>query len=413
MLVSKTSMRVVILSDAETGGGAAICASRLAVGLIEQGCEVIRLVRVGNGQGPWKTQVLDSSTALGLWNRVGRKLGWIDATASRVTDSNQQLKESLAALKPDVINIHNLHWDQGAGWTPLMAEVCLDQAPTIWTLHDMWSFTGRCAYSWDCKKYLTGCDASCPTPQQYPAMEPAKIAGAWQLRQQMLARCPGLVAVTPSRWLAGVAQSGLWKQNRIEVIPYGLSLKTFQPIDQAAARRKLGIAPQGPVLLISANKISPVLFGALSSLRNGPVTVVMMGRGELPDLGPGVIRKDLGWLDQDADRVAAYNSADIFIHAASQDNLPNAIMESIACGTPVAATPAGGVGEMVRDGITGWMAKEFSLESLRAVIEQATTDFTKGESLRASCRKVAEIEYGDATQATKYCELFADISVRA
>lgn len=398
-----------MLSDAESGGGAAICASRLAAGLHEQSCEVIRLVRVANGSGPWKTKTIGNPAGPKLMRRLRGKLGWTDGHAEKIIDSNRQLEQELAVLKPDVVNIHNLHWDQGAGWTPLMAEVCLKHAPTVWTLHDMWSFTGRCAYSWECKKYLTGCDASCPTPQEYPALEPAKIDAAWQMRKQMLARCPGLVAVTPSRWLAGEARAGLWQNHRVEVIPYGLPLNTYQPIDRGEARQKLNIVPQGPVLLISANKVSPVLFGALSSLRNGPVTVVMMGRGALPDLGPLVKRQDLGWLERDEDKMAAYNAADIFIHASNQDNLPNAIMESIACGTPVAATPAGGVADMVRNGTTGWLAGEFGLEPLRDILDKAIDHIQNGEAQRSSCRRIADAEYGDALQALRYRKLFREI----
>jgi hypothetical protein len=47
-------------------------------------------------------------------------------------------------------------------------------------MHDLWLLTGRCAYTAGCEKYLTGCDDTCPTPAEYPALDPAKIAEAWK-----------------------------------------------------------------------------------------------------------------------------------------------------------------------------------------------------------------------------------------
>ncbi len=400
-------MHVVMLSDAEMGGGAAICACRLGTGLSDAGVEVTRLVRVASGSGhPWKTKVFGSYSAPGLARRLGQKLGLADEYCYRIEETNRQLDRELAELKPDVVNIHNLHWDQGAGWTPLMAEVCLRHAPTVWTLHDMWSFTGRCAYSWECRKYFSGCDASCPTPTEYPALAPERISGAWQQRREMLARCTNLMAVTPSRWLAGEAKSGLWAGHRIDVIPYGLPLETFKPEDRSAARQALGLEPKGPVLLISANKVSPLLFGALRAVRQEGMTVIMMGRGSVPDLGPLVMRRDFGWLDKDEDKVRVYNAADAYVHASSQDNLPNAIMESIACGTPVIGTPGGGLVDMVRPNVTGWMASAVGIEPLRDAIEQAFADLKSGLDLRTSCRSVAEAEYSHTMQGARYKKLF-------
>lgn len=403
-------MHIVIVSDAELGGGAAICAARLAAALVRKGRRVTRLVRVASGEGhPWTTRVFGEPGPAGLARRVGRKLGWIDEAATRVRQTNRQLTKELEALRPDIINLHNLHWDLGTGWTPALAEICQGQAPTVWTLHDMWSFTGRCAYSWACRKYLTGCDATCPTPTEYPALEPARIAGAWRQRTDLLQRCTRLRAITPSRWLAAEAQAGLWRARQVDVIPNGLPLEVYKPLDKQMARAALEIATHGPVLLVSGNKVSEPMFAALRGASWPAATLLVMGRGVVPALGPRIRVQRLGYIDQERMKVLAYNAADMFIHYASMDNLPNVVMESIACGTPVVGAPGGGVPEMVREGVTGWLSREVTVASYQETLARAANDWARGVDLRGSCRAVAENEYAEARQAQRYGTLFEEM----
>src|SRR5262249_5214313 len=133
------------------------------------------------------------------------------------------LRHLLTLARPDIINVHNLHGAAPWGWGPRLVEVCLEFAPVVWTLHDMWSFTGRCAYSYDCEKFISGCDASCPTPDEEPKLPAERIHAAWEERRALYARhVDDLVIVTPSRWLAEQARRGMFARHRIEVIPYGL-----------------------------------------------------------------------------------------------------------------------------------------------------------------------------------------------
>ncbi len=233
-------MHIAMISDAETKGGAAVAASRLAQGLLEAGHMVTRVVLSPEGSGHgWQTHKL-TAAASSLPFRIGRKLLpsplWNQWNRK---DLGQRLRQTLAEIKPDVINIHNLHGGAGVGWSVDMLAVSLEIAPAAWTLHDMWSFTGRCAYNYGCPKFQTGCDASCPTPHEYPALRPEEIAGAWKQRQSVLQAGRGRpVAITPSRWLAALAAEGLWQGRQIEVIAYGLPLNVYHPAERAVARRR-------------------------------------------------------------------------------------------------------------------------------------------------------------------------------
>lgn len=203
-------MKIVMLSDHETLGGAAQSASRLAAALCAEH-EVTRLVLFPDGRPhPWRTHVLGTETASRRWlRRLPRKL-WPGRFPYPGTPAfaAAEFARLLRRLRPDAINVHNLHSGADWGWGPHLVAVCAEAAPVVWTLHDMWSFTGRCAYRYDCEKFRTGCDATCPTPHEPPRLAPEHIAVAWDERRRLLAAHPDMIAVTPSRWLAAERSAG-------------------------------------------------------------------------------------------------------------------------------------------------------------------------------------------------------------
>ena len=412
-------MHVVILSDGETRGGAAIGTSRLALGLIKNGVRVTRLVHHPDRlTHPWVTVPLRGSLREQiLWRieqRISKRISIHLALYTQRLWFHHILQRILEEHKPDVISVNNLH---GAGWWPHIVTVCTRYAPTVWTLRDMWSFTGRCAYNYGCRKFLTGCDDSCPTSDEYPVLEPGLIDGAWKLRYRILSEHPELVAVCPSRWLAQEAFSGLWKSHRVEVIPNGLPLDVYRPLDKKFARAALDINTPGPVLLVSAHhfrerrKGGSILGEALQGVSHRPFTVITMGQGELPVNSPEIHVHHLGFIDNERMKTIVYNAADLVVHPAPMDNLPHVVMEAIACGTPVVGFPIGGVVDMVRPNKTGWLATEVSSEALAKAMTIAIQDLLSGIDFRHTCREVAETEYGDKIQAYRYVELFRSMSI--
>ena len=408
-------MHVLMLSDHESSGGAAIAASRLAEGLCRAGHRVTRLVTHADDRDhAWSTRLLSSSHSL-----ASRAIRYVLPARGRNSWNRhtvqRQVDEALEALNPDVINLHNLHGAAPLGWSPELLRVCSRHACSVWTLHDMWSFTGRCAYSYDCCKYLSGCDATCPTQTEYPALPPDRIAAAWSQRKRLLALYPAVAAVAPSHWLAREAQAGLWAGHRIEVIPYGLPLNVYRPLDRALAREALGIESSGPVLLVAAQSISErrkggsLLVQALRFTARRPLTMLTLGSGHSPIDDDGIRLHTLGYIDHERTKVLAYSAADLFVHPAPVDNLPNVVMESIACGTPVVGFPVGGMIDLVRPGQTGWLAKEVSPTALAQALQPALNDLENGVDLRNSCRAIAEAEYSDNLQAIRYLDLFRSL----
>ena len=109
---------------------------------------------------------------------------------------------------------------------------------------------------------------------------------------------------------------------------------------------------------------------------------------------------------------AVYSAADLFVSPSLQDNLPNTVLESLACGTPVVGSHTGGIPDMVRPGETGWLFETGNVEALRATLQEAlaTRDLT---GLRTRCREVAEREYSLELQAERYKKLYEEVAGRA
>ena len=186
---------IMILSDQEAIGGAAVAACRLAEGLAVRH-RVSRCVLFAEDRHhAWHTEPLGAQN---LWDRVLGTLGrglrrrwprWMPPASRGRADRN--LRAALHRLKPDVINIHNLHAGTLMGWSVNLVRICAEFAPVVWTLHDMWSFTGRCAYSYDCRLFESGCDARCPTAQEYPELAPCAFARPGKKNSNSFASCPG------------------------------------------------------------------------------------------------------------------------------------------------------------------------------------------------------------------------------
>lgn len=403
-------MHAVMVSDLETAGGAAVAASRLADGLVDAGVHVTRLVSKGDGHvHRWESHEIRVRHSLP--SRLARRI-----VSQALRDElhqhaiRGQLARDLRALRPDIINIHNIH---GAGWSPEIVRTCRKVAPVVWTLHDMWSFTGRCAYNYGCPKFVSGCDATCPTPHEYPALAPERIQPAWERRRRLFATHPDVCAVAPSQWLARTAQSGLWSGHRLEVIPYGLNLETFAPLDRAQSHRELGLTAPGPVLLVSAENLTDrrkgwdLLAAAIESLADERLTLLTMGKGTFSIPGAEVIH--LGLITDEWRQRCAYSAADLLVHPARADNLPNVLLEAIACGTPTLSFNVGGIPDVVRPGVTGWHADEVSASALATALRTALASAPGDEKLRESCRAVAEAEYSLPLQARRYRALFSEL----
>ncbi len=115
---------------------------------------------------------------------------------------------------------------------------------------------------------------------------------------------------------------------------------------------------------------------------------------------------DVGYLDDEQDKAVAFSAADLLIFPTRADNMPLVILEAMACGTPAVSFDVGGVREMVRKGETGLLARAEDAGDLGARIQEAVELPELTGEMRRRCRVIAEIEYSDRLQVSRYVELF-------
>ena len=412
---------IAIVSDHETAGGAAVATRRIEASL-RLGMPDWRIARIaffGDDQERELghrhiLQPCESPLAMQLM-RLPRKLmpSRFPRPASPAF-AERSLKQALSEIRPDVIQLNNVHGAADWGWGSWMVETCLQFAPVVWTLHDMWSFTGRCAYAYDCERFVAGCDATCPTANEYPRLALEQIGPAWRERRTLYARHrQRLTIVMPSRWLASQARRGLFAEHRIDVIPYGVP--AADQIPRREARMALGLAADGPVLLLAAvdlrerRKGADILRELWLNKPHRPLTLLTMGSGVVPVADSPIRVHSLGYVADDRTKTLAYAAADALLHPAPVDNLPNTVLEAMASGTPTIALPIGGLPELVSPGVTGWLADRATSDGLSEAVGAALRAIEFGLDLRESCRAVAMAEYSLRLQGERYRALIDEM----
>lgn len=257
--------------------------------------------------------------------------------------------------RPNVIHCHNLHQK----YFDLRALPWLSrQAPVFLTLHDAWLLSGHCAHSFDCDRWRSGC-GECPDLSIHPPIRRDATAFNWKRKRDIYA-ASRLHVATPCRWLMNKVERSILAAGVVEsrVIPYGVDLEVFRPGDKRAARAALGIPPDADVLLFAASGIRRNPWKDYDTLRQtiGRLAERRSSRRLLfLTLGESAPAERIGQAEirfvpfvEDQCDVARYCvAADVYVHAARADTFPNAVLEALACGTPVVATAVGGIPEQV------------------------------------------------------------------
>jgi len=417
-------MKVLLCSSSDIGGGAARSAYRLHQGL--QGLQDLQV----DSQILVQTKLSDDFRMLSGSSKLSKGLAKLRPTLDqlplyrypkrdRTVFSPQWLPNSLDDLiseaDPEIIN---LHWVCD-GFIPIKALRQFKQ-PLVWTLHDMWAFTGGCHYSYDCDRYQQSC-GNCP--QLHGQREHDLSRQIWQQKSKYWQDI-NLRIVTPSHWLAKCAESSaLFANLAIEVIPYGLDLGIYKPINRQLARQILNLPLNSKLILFGAMSATSdrrkglhLLQPALQKLQQSldttgiPTEILIMGASQPKfPLDFGLSSHYLGKLSDDVTLALVYSAADIFVAPSLQDNLANTVLEAISCGLPVVAFDIGGMSDMITHQHNGYLAKPFDTDDFAQGISWILEDGDRYQKLSYQAREKAEKEFSQELQAKRYLKLFEEI----
>lgn len=407
-------MNILHLSTEYNLGGSGRAAYRIHSSLIQRGHTSRMLV---SGLVPGE------SDAAPIWGTMPwRAADWL---ARRTTEalslqylflpSSWRLLHHPWFRQADVVQLFNTH---GGYFSHSVLGVASRRKPFVWRLSDMWPLTGHCCYSYDCDRWKTGC-GSCPLLNDDPALKTDRTAWLWRMKRHIYAKA-NVTLVAPSRWIAGLAtQSPLVGHWPVQIIPNGVDLSIFRPISRAAAREVLGLPPDEQVVLFSSVETRAYRKGGtfvaeavniLKGKTRKPFRLFVVGnRAREWETTVGVPVTALEMVKDDYLLATLYSAADLFVHPALADNLPNGVLESLACGTPVVAFDVGGVGEAVRPMETGYLARDKNAGDLAVGIARILDDEEFRQRLSVRCREIAEDEYDMDLQARRFEELYRTV----
>jgi glycosyltransferase involved in cell wall biosynthesis len=420
---SATAMKTLLISTSDLDGGAARSCFRLHQGLQQIGVNANLLVqdkRSGNHQviatrSSYGIGQAKSSLRLTL-DRLPLKLYPNRTTAAYSTQwLPDNISQYVAQINPEIVN---LHWvNSGYLQIESMRQIA---KPIVWTLHDMWSFTGGCHYDQGCDRYTKNC-GQCP--QLGSTQQQDLSRWTWQRKATAWKRI-NLTIVAPSRWLADCAKrSALFQDRRVEYIPYSINTDIYRPINRDLARQILGL-PQNKFLILSGSlggiqdnrKGFHLLQAALQRLSQtdwcSKLELVVFGSTK-PENPPelGLATHYLGSFNDDISLALVYSAADVFIAPSQQDNLPNTVLEAIACGTPCVAFKIGGLPDMIEHHQNGYLASPYDSDDLARGIAWILEDSARYTQLAERARQKAEQEFALDIQPRRYLALFESLLV--
>jgi len=342
--------------------------------------------------------------------RLHRAVEWL-APRNRWTD---RAFRRLADASCDLIHLHNFH-GRYAGIESL-AHVARTK-PLVWTFHALWGVTGGCDHPRNCLRYLDAC-GQCPQLGRWPLSDHDDTAEQLVAKLQWLAPLP-LHIVAPSRWLAEIVrQSRVGRQWRVQHIPNAVDALFSTAL--SSTPRTDGNASELTILIVNRNfrdeqKGFPLIESALEraseALSKARPRFILVG--ENSDWAKARISawpcESRGYVSDVQALAQLHRAADIFLFASPAENFPCAVLEAMAAGSCVVATPTGGVVEQIEDGVSGILAEEISGPALGTVLLRALQDPDLRKRTGEAARSRAEREFNERDFLERHRLLYEEV----
>ena len=412
-------MRVLIVNTSDRTGGAAVAAHRLMEALNNHGVKAKMLVR---------DKTTDALTVVGLkkslltkwrflWERLvifmhlrlqRKHLFEIDiANAGADITGLQEFQEA------DIIH---LHWvNQGMLSLKDIRKIVRSGKPVVWTMHDIWPATAICHYTRGCNNYKTQCHDCKLLPGKGQNDLSAQV---WRRKRRLLDEA-SVFFVTCSRWLEGAAkQSALLRGQKITNVPNAIDTRVYHPVDKQQAREALGLPTDKKVILFVSQKVTDERKGIAylieavrrmadehPGLREQTVVAILGGRAEEVATQLSLPTHLLGYVSDEKTIVNVYNAADVFVTPSLEDNLPNTIMEALACGVPCVGFNVGGIPEEIDHQKNGYVASYREADDLARGLRWVLSEADSAQMTANALRKVAQ-NYSQSAVAVRYTEVY-------
>lgn len=326
----------------------------------------------------------------------GRERGFFSAGATGIALKNRP--EYAAA------DIVHLHWINGGMLS--IDGIAQIGKPCVWTMRDMWPFTGGCHYALDCSGY-TGTCASCPELKAGSSQDLSE-----RIHREKAQRLPGETTyVGISNWIADCAKrSSLLGQRDVRCVLNAIDVEAFRPMPKEEARARLNLPGDAAIVLLGALSLDDTYKGyqqlrqARDRLTRKDLLFCSFGHAE----DPSIADRNFGLISEDEVLRQLYAAADILVFPSIQEAFGKVAAEAIACGTPVVAFDGTGPTDIVLHQSTGYLARPGDSADFAAGIEWCLADPARLRRMSAAAAEDARTRFAPETAARAYVDIYRE-----
>lgn len=416
-------MRVLIINTAERIGGAAIAANRLMEALRNDGIKAKMLVRdkqtddvsVVSLKKSWRKIFQFAWERMVIWGANGFKRR--NLFAVDIANTGTDITSLPEFRQADVIH---LHWiNQGMLSLNDIQKILESGKPVVWTMHDMWPFTGICHHARSCQKFTEQCH-HCEV-----LLKPHRKDLSYRVfrKKAKVFSKAHITFIACSHWLEDLAKkSALTKGHTVLSIPNAINTNLFKPRSKKFAREKLNLPQDKKLLLFGSAKVTDKKKGIDYLIQacklivekypelSRQLGVVLLGghTDQFLSLFPFPIY-NMNYVSNEKELVDIYNAVDLYVTPSLQENLPNTIVEAMACGIPCVGFQIGGIPQMIDHLHNGYVARYKSAEDLANGIHWTLTEGDY-QTLSEEAQRKAENNYSQPIVANQYIKVYNQVT---
>jgi glycosyltransferase involved in cell wall biosynthesis len=410
MTINDISIKVLHVVAGNLASGAARGAYWLHLGLLNNGIQSKILIQENNTDDTTVEPIAktDSEKVLRLFR------SYLDKLPVKFYPRREKAAFSTGIQGFDICKLQSyksadiihLHWiNNGMIDIKLLNKI---NKPIVWTMRDMWPFTGGCHYSLDCLEYQNNC-GQCPQLKSHRKNDLSRYI----FQRKICYYPPNIQIVAISNWLANCAKKSTIMNNfDIKVIHNCVNTEDFFPIEKYTCRKILGLPKKKKIILLGANNLNRSYKGFIQltemiKILDPNYLFLFFGHINKNILDLLKINyKTLGFLNDSVSLRLAYSAADVFVAPSIQEAFGKTLIEAMACGTPVVAFNATGPKDIVLHKQTGYLAQPFDPTDLACGVSWILEDCQRYSYL--SCKSITHTEenFSQKKIANEYIKLY-------
>ena len=387
-------MKVLLINYTDSGGGAAIAASRLVTALNKYGIYARLGVRRKETSNPYVIQLPQKEKSkiikilkkiikhiIVFFNPLVKRLPKFNKfyTTNEILHSKNYITNTdIEWINNSEFDVINLHWISDVIGIQDIARIT---KPIVWTMHDTWPFCGAEHYPnvlEDDERYKHPyTKANKPRTTKGPDL----CRKVWLKKKKYLSN-KQITFISPSNWEKEcINQSALFSDKKCYVVPNIIPVDDFRKLNNKnTIKKQLGIPENKIVLGFGAAygindpksvKGSYYLLKALQKIQHkDEYFLIVFGNAQEEFTSQIAIDYlNAGFISNNKILAVLYNACDIYICPSLVENLPNTCLESIFCVSPVVAFNSGGTKDIVIHKETGYLAEPYKIDQLIEGIE--------------------------------------------